>query len=115
PTLPGRPPAGRTIAFPAVPRGSADVMQYDVASGAIRALTSSPDYDEASRWSPDSRLIAYQGRVNGKVTALVTSVDGSKPPVALASPPSVSVGNFLPDGSAIFLVYGEKEDRVGAV
>jgi len=108
-------PDGRAIAFTRVSGGSADVMQYDVASGAIRALTTSPDYDEVSRWSPDSRQIAYQGRVDGKVTVLVTSVDGSKPPVALANPPAVAVGNFLPDGSAVVVSYGEKQNQIGLV
>jgi Tol biopolymer transport system component len=113
--LPNWAPDGHAIAYTRAFGGSADIMQYDVASGIIRALTTDSDYDEFSRWSPDSRKIAYQGRIAGKVTLLVAPVDGSAPPVALANPAGLGIGGFTADGKSLVLTHGDKQTLIGLV
>ena len=108
-------PDGRSIAFTRAVGGSADVMQYDVGTGAIRQLTTSPDYDERSKWSRDGRKILYQGAVNGRVSLIVQPVDGSTPPVVLASATSIGPIGFLPDGNSVVAFHGDKNDQIGVI
>jgi len=106
-------PNGRMLAFTQATGGSADVLQLDLDSGAIRPISTSPDYDEQARWAPDNRRVVHLGRVDGTVSLLLATTDGSAPPVVLANPRGISLGSFLPDGSAVIAAY--ESSKVGLI
>jgi Tol biopolymer transport system component len=96
-------PDGRKLAFTRAIGGTADIWTYDFASGATTQVTSDPDYDENSYWSPDGRLLSYQGNEKGERGILIATLDGSRPPVVIARGPRVTVGRFMPDGRSLLI------------
>jgi serine/threonine protein kinase/Tol biopolymer transport system component len=96
-------PDGRTLAFTRAVRGTADIWLHEFASGTTKQVTTDPDYDENSTWSPDGRQLMHQGRLNGEAAILITTLDGSRPPVPIATVPQMAVGRFMPDGRTLLM------------
>ncbi len=78
-------PDGKSLAFR---RGRGDILILDLASGAVRTLLSSWDYENSFRWSPDSRFIAYSTNdENFNADIWIARADASKPPVNITRHP----------------------------
>ncbi|HEX7778485.1 MAG TPA: protein kinase, partial [Vicinamibacterales bacterium] len=71
-------PDDKKLVFTRVVSGMADLWLHDIASGATTQVTTDPEYDENATWSPDSRMVAYQGNVDYQTAAMLAPVDGSQ-------------------------------------
>ena len=97
-------PDGQKLAFTRAVGGTADIWLHTFASGATTQATTDPDYDENSSWSPDGRQLVHQGRVEGELGILVSTLDGSRPPVPIArGAPQMTAGRFMPDGGTLLM------------
>jgi Tol biopolymer transport system component len=100
-------PDGRKLAFTRAAGGTADIWSHDIASGNTTQVTTDPDYDESPYWSPDSRLLAHQGKAGGKDAVIIRAIDGQTPPMAIHGATDISSGPFLPNGKAVLLSMAE--------
>jgi Tol biopolymer transport system component len=96
-------PDGRRLAFTRALGGTADLWVHEFASGTTTQVTTDPDYDENSTWSPDSRQLMHQGRLNGESAIMITTLDGSRPPVLIGGVRELVVGRFMPDGRTLLM------------
>jgi Tol biopolymer transport system component len=69
-------PDGRSIAFAGERAGHAGIWLVDVASGAVRRLTTPPQWDDQPAWSPDGSRIAFIREVSRIEGARVIGFDG---------------------------------------
>jgi eukaryotic-like serine/threonine-protein kinase len=100
-------PDGRGLAYTRPFGGSADVMHLDFSSGLIRSVTSSADYDETPRWSPDSHDVVYNTQTKGEPVWQIMPLDGSRAPAVIRRRGEIDVSGFMPDGKALVVIYGE--------
>jgi len=68
-------PDGKWMAFVGQVGGAFRVHLMDLASGDVRVLTDSRD-DESPSFAPNSRLIIYASRAQGRDVLMTTSLDG---------------------------------------
>jgi len=78
-------PDGRWIVYNALLRGGLDLYRLSLGGGQAVPLTDYPGDEEAARWSPDGREIAFVDiDPTGKMSIRVVPAEGG-PPVALTS------------------------------
>ena len=99
-------PDGRTLVYTRASGGSADIMQFDIASGAIRAVTSSAEYEEQALWSPTSRELFYQAQMKSESLQVIAPLDGSRPPSVVYRGPGADAAGFMPDGRTVLVTFG---------
>jgi dipeptidyl aminopeptidase/acylaminoacyl peptidase len=69
-------PDGRQLVYVAVREGQGDIWVHDFATGANRAVTTSPEYNEQPTWSPDSRELMFRTGSMDLATILRARADG---------------------------------------
>ena len=90
---------GKRLAFTRASGGTADVWVHEFASGAIKQVSTSPDYDENPSWAPDGRRLIYEGYADN--TMIVATVDGSSPDVRITTGSKLTAGSILADGRTL--------------
>ena len=95
-------PDGRELAM----QVNRDVQVIDLASKALRRLTSDPDNGMNPTWSPDGRRIAFVTTRNGRAQIFGMNADGSDQK-ALVTRPNGSVidARWSPDGAHLAFVF----------
>ena len=119
-------PDGKTIAFAAVPApesgklDSVHVQLLDVATGAIRPLTSARRFENNPVFSPDGRSVAYwypregRGELTWENEVWVAPLTGGAPrSLTHALDHNLFGAQWLPDGKSL-LVVGNDRTSVGA-
>lgn len=114
-------PDGRTILFSAQRKANwekefqdSEVYELDVASGALKALTTRYGPDAAPRVSPDGRMVAYLGFDDKHVSyenleAYVMNRDGSGVrSLSAGHDISIDDAQWAPDGRALLVQYDDK-------
>src|SRR5213083_2466572 len=84
-------------------RGITRIWLADVASGAVRQLTTGPGSDRQPRWSPDGRTLAFVStRENGaQLWVLPVAGGGGEARRVTSLPDGVSDPLWLPDGAGL--------------
>jgi eukaryotic-like serine/threonine-protein kinase len=89
-----------------------DILRFDLASGEISPLVTTPFMDNMARLSPDGRLLAYSSEESGRWETYVQALDGTRGRWQISSQ-----GGFEPrwraDGRELFFVADP--DRMMAV
>jgi hypothetical protein len=102
-------PDGRRIVFSVESCGpcsdqsrSEQVWLYDVATGAVRQLTTGGQLNTNAEWTPDSKRVIYSSDRSGRRSIWSHLVDGGQPPELLLDIPGfINLGGPLtPDGHA---------------
>jgi len=119
-------PDGKTLAFAAVPApesgklDSVHVQLLDVATGAIRPLTSAQRFENNPVFSPDGRSVAYwypregRGDLTWENEVWVAPLAGGAPrSLTQALDHNLFGAQWLPDGTSL-LVVGNDRTSVGA-
>jgi TolB protein len=92
------------------PHGRAKIYTLDLASGRITPLTSDGDWhDEAPRWSPDGRRIAFKSNRGGSYNLYLMDADGGNVVRLTSHRGNDGEPAWLPDGES--LVFGSDRDR----
>lgn len=77
----------------------------EVATGAVRRLTSAPANDTAPAWSPDGTRLAFVSKRgdDGAPALYLLRLDGGEPEKVLELPYGVGAPQWLPDGSGLLV------------
>jgi Tol biopolymer transport system component/DNA-binding winged helix-turn-helix (wHTH) protein len=94
-------PDGRRIVFLARGRGSVDVHQIDLATGAVTALTTSSANEIAPAWSHDGARVVY-GVADEQGRWAVWSVDATRPAAPRLEIANAVAAQASPDGHGWF-------------
>jgi len=97
-------------------KSTTNLWLVDVASGAVRRLTTAQAADTAPAWSPDGRRIAFTSKRGDDEAAslYVMPVDGGEPEKILELPSGVAGPKWMPDGQGIVVATMVIPDLVGA-
>ncbi len=87
-------PDGKRLSFTRAAAGTADIWLHDFQTGATTQVTTDPDYDENAEWTPDGRVLAYQGSTATGRALVVTTIDGSDGRRSIAPDERASTGRF---------------------
>jgi hypothetical protein len=93
-------PDARSIAFSAMTGGHSDLFTYDLASGALRRLTSDAFADLQPSWSPDGTRLAF---VSDRFSTDLSRLDAGRLGLALLDPATGRIDALptLPAGKSI--------------
>jgi Tol biopolymer transport system component len=70
-------PDGQSIVLVGHRLSGAEVVIFDLTTGALRELTDSPSYDGSPAWSPDGQQIAFISARDGDYDLYLMNADGS--------------------------------------
>ncbi len=59
-SAPSLSPDGKQVAFASNRSGYWDIYILTLATGEVRQVTDTPEYDSAPTWSPDNQWLAYE-------------------------------------------------------
>ena len=92
---------------------TADLYALDLASGAVRRLTETPDHEFSPRWSPDGTRIAFARNLGGSERDVyVMDADGGDVVRLTDSPGPDEQPSWLPDGR---LAFQSVRDGIGSI
>jgi Tol biopolymer transport system component len=83
--------------------GINDIWLLDLTSGILSRVTSDPANKDTVEWSPDGREILFSSNKNGVMNLYRKVVGGGDEQLVLASPEALYPGEWLKDGSMVFL------------
>ncbi|MBN2085978.1 MAG: PD40 domain-containing protein [Anaerolineales bacterium] len=90
-------PDGSALAFASQRNGGWDLYIKDLATGDIRRLTDTKEYEAHPSWSPDSRQLVYERYVNGRLRISIRRVEDQ----ALMWPGPDGMDSFEPSWSSL--------------
>lgn len=99
-------PDGTHIAFRSRQNGYWDIDLLDLATGTIKALTDTPEYDGAPSFSPDGQWIVYESYTNNNFELFIRQSTPSKEaPIQLTNDPAQDISpTWSPQGRLIAFI-----------
>ena len=97
-------PDSRQLVFVGTGYGQSDLFVVDVATGALRQLTGTPQRDDHPIWSPDGRQIAFSSKYRHQFDIKIYDMETGKAQVAIASPTDDLWPQWLPEGNKLLFV-----------
>lgn len=90
-----------------------DIWIVPRAGGTASRLTASPGNETDCRFSPDGRMVAYSGNVDGNTDVYVVATSGGTPKRLTYHPAPDLVRGWTPDGKVMFASNRESQSASG--
>lgn len=99
-------PDGKRIAFASNRTGYWDIYLLTIATGEVRQVTDTPEYDSSPTWSPDSLWLGYETYDGNdlEIAAVQLTAPGEPPLILTDDPGADSSPSWSPDGRRIAFV-----------